>query len=161
MPYIKFKALLYSKCLRKGVKLIVVNPAFTSISAAYKYCKKYGRSVHECAALCIGRRGLKFKEKIPTILYSFIQSGERKKHHWSQWGFINREMKSFLKGNSLYNTRGYFGELTTISLSHPIRSGGDVNCSNGNFSQRSHNFRAEVKGATHNKVDNISSGYII
>jgi IS605 OrfB family transposase len=43
--------------LRLGFRIKKVNPAYTSVIGRFKYMKKYGLSVHESAALVIGRRG--------------------------------------------------------------------------------------------------------
>jgi len=47
--------------LRLGFHVKKVNPAYTSVIGRFKYRKKYGLSVHESAALVIGRRGLGFR----------------------------------------------------------------------------------------------------
>ncbi|GLH65160.1 IS200/IS605 family accessory protein TnpB-related protein [Parageobacillus sp. G301] len=44
--------------LRLGFHIKKVNLAYTSAIGRFKYMKKYGLSVHESAALVIGRRGL-------------------------------------------------------------------------------------------------------
>ncbi len=62
--YIRYTELIESKCLALGVKLIKVNPAYTSIIGAFKFYgyKKYTN--HELAALTIARRGLGFSERL-------------------------------------------------------------------------------------------------
>ena len=52
-----------SRAVREGVKVIEVDPAFTSILGNLKYAKQYSLNRHTAAALVIGRRGLGFLER--------------------------------------------------------------------------------------------------
>ena len=55
-----YRALLTAmerEALRKGVEIRQVKPAYTSIIGRLKYQPQYGISVHQAAALVIGRRG--------------------------------------------------------------------------------------------------------
>lgn len=54
-----------SKGFRQGVEIIKVSPAYTSMLGCIKYKKRYGLSTHIAAALCIGRRGMGYLEKLP------------------------------------------------------------------------------------------------
>lgn len=65
-----FEDLMISKCNRLGVKLIQVNPAYTSVIGIYKYSyrdnlstKHNAKSKDLSAALVIGRRGLGLRER--------------------------------------------------------------------------------------------------
>ena len=49
---------LKSRAFRYGTSVMEVNPAYTSIIGRVKFSNRYGLSVHESAALCIGRRYL-------------------------------------------------------------------------------------------------------
>ncbi|MFX1570699.1 MAG: IS200/IS605 family accessory protein TnpB-related protein [Promethearchaeota archaeon] len=59
--------LLERKCIKKGVSIRKVHPAYTSIIGKYKYSGSYNLSTHILASYVIARRGLGFKEDIPTI----------------------------------------------------------------------------------------------
>jgi len=52
---------LKTACIKQGVEVIEVNPAFTSVIGAINYAQKKGISVHMAAALAIARRGLRFQ----------------------------------------------------------------------------------------------------
>jgi len=54
--------------LRNGFEMKQINPAYTSVIGRFKHSKTYGLSVHEGAALAIGRRGLGYREKLPKEL---------------------------------------------------------------------------------------------
>lgn len=57
-----------SRCFKNGLILKKVNPAYTSLLGRVKYQKRFGLSVHESAAICIARKGLGLKEKLPKKL---------------------------------------------------------------------------------------------
>ena len=65
---------LVRRGLRNGFQIKQVNPAYTSIIGRFKYSKKFGLSVHEAAALVIGRRGLGYKEKLPKELIEKLKN---------------------------------------------------------------------------------------
>ncbi len=69
-PSRKFEELITSKCLRRGIELNTVNPAYTSVIGIYKYSNRdnlssshNSKSKDLSAALAIGRRGLGMREK--------------------------------------------------------------------------------------------------
>jgi IS605 OrfB family transposase len=59
--------LLVRKCLKKGVAIRKVHPAYTSLIGKYKYSRSRNLSTHVLASYVIARKGLGFKEEIPTI----------------------------------------------------------------------------------------------
>ena len=61
------------RALRNGFQIKKVNPAYTSVIGRFKYSKRYGLSIHEAAALVIGRRGLMYDEKLPREVLAFVQ----------------------------------------------------------------------------------------
>ncbi len=67
LSYAKYQQLLASKCHRRGVELIKVNPAYTSLAGQIKYAKPLGLSVHKAAAGVIARRSQGYVECIPRL----------------------------------------------------------------------------------------------
>ena len=59
--------LLERKCLKRGVAIRKVHPAYTSLIGKYKYSRLYNLSTHVLASYVIARKGLGFKEEIPAI----------------------------------------------------------------------------------------------
>jgi len=59
--------LLERKCLKRGVEIRKVHPAYTSLIGKYKYSRSHNLSTHTLASYVIARRGLGFKEEIPHI----------------------------------------------------------------------------------------------
>jgi len=65
--------LLERKCLKRGIAIRKVHPAYTSLIGKYKYSRSYNLSTHILASYVIARRGLGFKEEIPAI-YKWLLS---------------------------------------------------------------------------------------
>ncbi|GIK42143.1 MAG: transposase [Chloroflexota bacterium] len=64
--------------LRRGLQVVQVNPAHTSVIGKYKYALAYGMSGHEAAAFVIARRGQGWKERLPKeIVAKLPQLRER------------------------------------------------------------------------------------
>jgi IS605 OrfB family transposase len=92
-----------SKSFRSGVHVKEINPAYTSIIGRIKFAKRYRFSVHESAALCIGRRCLGASERLPRH-HSQVPDGKgghvtlslpvrnRDKHVWSSWRLAQKRL---------------------------------------------------------------------
>ena len=65
--------LLERKCLKRSVAIRKVHPVYTSLIGKYKYSRSYNLSTHVLASYVIARRGLGFKEEIPSI-YKWLLS---------------------------------------------------------------------------------------
>ncbi len=59
--------LLERKCLKRGVPIKKVHPAYISLIGRYNYSRLYNLSIHILASYVIARKGLGFKEELPTI----------------------------------------------------------------------------------------------
>lgn len=109
MQYNKFFMLLKSRCIKNGVSLIKVNPAYTSIIGKFKYKKKFGVTTHIAAAYTIARRGMNCKERIPSKIDYILQRGDsvwtnhtRYKHYWNKWNYVNKNYEKCLLKNNTY-----------------------------------------------------------
>ena len=98
---------LKSRSSKLGVLIQQVNPAYTSIIGRIKYAKRYGLSTHLAAALMIGRRYLRFSEKVPSSLSEIPDGKEghvtlsapvrnRGKHVWSIWSLLSKKLRTAL-----------------------------------------------------------------
>ena len=98
---------LKSRSSKKGVLVSQVNPAYTSIIGRVKFAKRYGLSIHLAAALTIGRRYLRFSEKVPSPLgeipdgkddFVTLSAPVRKRdeHEWSVWGRLSKKLRTAL-----------------------------------------------------------------
>ena len=64
LAYSKFDSIITSKCVKNGILLHKVNPAWTSWIAKHKYCPKMKLNIHSGASYVIARRGMFLKDKI-------------------------------------------------------------------------------------------------
>ncbi|WP_293132871.1 IS200/IS605 family accessory protein TnpB-related protein [Microcoleus sp. bin38.metabat.b11b12b14.051] len=90
--YNEFYKQLNAILANRGIELITVNPAFTSIIGLFKYLKMYGLASDESAALVIARRGMRLSEKLPDSITAYVEVNSDK-HVWSQWAELNRKTK--------------------------------------------------------------------
>lgn len=98
---------LKSRAAKKGVLIQQVNPAYTSLIGRVKFARRYGLSIHQAAALTIGRRYLRCSERVPLSL-SKIPDGKdghvtltlpernRDKHVWSLWRQVSKKLQTAL-----------------------------------------------------------------
>jgi IS605 OrfB family transposase len=93
-----FRTTLESRCRRYGVQLIKVNPAFTSVIGMIKFMARYGLNSGTAAGLAIGRRAMRFSERLPKCL---ARPEDPAKHTWSGWNRIAR----FIKQHSIRRSR--------------------------------------------------------
>ena len=92
-----------SSCFKKQIELIKVNPAFTSQLGNIKYSTLHGLTVHEAAAMMVGRRGMGFKEKLPkTVTRVTVKSLENT---------LCVERFEHVSSNFRYSIDGYFKTL--------------------------------------------------
>lgn len=96
--YTKATMLAESKSNKYSIGLAKVNPAFTSQIGKFKYMRRYGISVHEAAALVIGRRGLGYQDKLPKPMRHLIPDGKKNRHHWSHWSYLMTQLKTYASG---------------------------------------------------------------
>jgi IS605 OrfB family transposase len=103
--YSQFYQKLSSILSNRGIYLMTVNPAFTSVIGLVKYARQYGLASDEAAALAIARRGMRLTEKIPTTMQAYL-SVKDGKHIWSWWRQLNILLKS---RTDIKNRHSYYG----------------------------------------------------
>jgi IS605 OrfB family transposase len=90
--YSRFYELLQSILSNRGVEIITVNPAYSSLIGLVKYMKMYGLSSDCAAALVIARRGMRLNE-LPQSSITAYASVNEGKHVWSFWNQLNKIIK--------------------------------------------------------------------
>ncbi len=90
--YSEFYKQLSSILSNRGIELITVNPAYSSIIGGVKYLRMYGLASDEAAALVIARRAMKLSEKMPRFLTAYSEVNSEK-HVWSEWNQLNKKIK--------------------------------------------------------------------
>jgi IS605 OrfB family transposase len=116
--YSEFFKLLNYILSNRGIELITVNPAYSSIIGLVKYLRMYGLASDEAAALVIARRGMRLSEKIPGSLTALVEVNSTK-HVWSLWNQLNKKIKS----SDIVTTRhSYYAISNWDFLVNPERS---------------------------------------
>jgi IS605 OrfB family transposase len=103
----KLTETIFRRGMRLGFRIKKVNPAYTSVIGRFKYMKKYGLSVHESAALVIGRRGLGYRERLPKELMDTIKT-KVKRHLVAVLGSMEESYKQSKSGTK---QRQYLGMM--------------------------------------------------
>lgn len=109
--YSSFGEALARACVRRSVRLILVNPAYTSLIGRVKFAPRYGSSVHAAAALAIARRAMALSERLPAsggTIPVVLASGDRvtlprpariaRRHVWSSWSQLSRGLSAVHAG---------------------------------------------------------------
>lgn len=100
--YSRFYKLLESILSNRGIYLMKVNPAYTSLIGLVKYARQYGLASDEAAALAIARRGMRLTENITGSITAYL-SVKDGKHVWSLWNQLNKLVKkSSIKRHNFY-----------------------------------------------------------
>jgi IS605 OrfB family transposase len=90
---------------RRGVEVIEVNPAYTSVIGAVNHAQVKGISVHMGAAMAIARRGMGLSEKTPKRgglvptrngghVTFHLPARNDAKHVWSHWAKIRQALRA-------------------------------------------------------------------
>jgi IS605 OrfB family transposase len=107
---------IHSRAFRFGIHVQEVNPAYTSVIGRVKFAKRYGLSIHESAALCIGRRYLGVSER-PSRYHDKVPDGKgchvtlslpvrnRDKHVWHFWGKVKKRLQAVSAAQELARNR--------------------------------------------------------
>ena len=102
LAYRQAGAMIRVACVRAGVEVIEINPAYTSVIGAVNHAQSHGVSVHIGVASAIARRGLGFTERTPrgTAIIPVRNGGHltfalpvrnRARHGWSYWASVRRK----------------------------------------------------------------------
>lgn len=134
--YSLWDELLAARCERRGIELIHVNPAYSSLIGMTKFMPMYGLSSDTAAALVIARRAMRLSESLPDPFASLVV--RTRKHVWSAWYRLNRKLKGIPRH------RFYQSCLTDILSLYP--SGTMANASRDE--QTGPGDRVQTPGAT-------------
>lgn len=91
--YKKMLSSIKNNAERRGIEVFEINPVCTSITAKFKYMKKYKASIHAVAGLTIGRRALGYKEKIPKKIKKLPIDLTKFNTYNKKWIKINNSTK--------------------------------------------------------------------
>lgn len=97
--YGTFKHVLQVRCWSRGVQLIKVNPAYSSLIGLTKFMRIYGMSSDTAAGLVLARRAMRLSESVPGQFASLVV--RTRKHVWSSWYRLNKKLKG-VRRHSFY-----------------------------------------------------------
>ena len=138
--------LLERKCLKRGVAIKKVHPAYTSLIGKYKYSRLYNLSTHVLASYVIARKGLGFKEELPAnYKWLLARVGDAIKPRlkpsspYRDWA----KLHDFFKHSGMTSFKTSEVMRKTLQMKHVL---------NSVTSEQPHNLRAGL--STTGKVDN-------
>ena len=110
--YAKWQDLLERRCRNRGIELIGVNPAYSSLIGMTKFMRQYGLSSDTAAAMALARRAMFFSERVP-LRTAYPESVDRRddelfddgKHVWAHWSLLSKQLKSLaIRRHEFYKT---------------------------------------------------------
>ncbi len=105
--YNRIQTAIQSRAYRDGIHVYQVNPAYSSLLGRLKFSRHYGLTIHQAAALCIGRRFLGLSEKLASqthlvsdnrgshVTFS-VPVRNRKTHAWTHLSKVLRKLQAAL-----------------------------------------------------------------
>ncbi len=101
---------------RKGIEVIEVNPAYTSIIGAYKYSPQYLIDKDIAGAYVIGRRGIGYKEDIPKNYLKLLSNKEYLEYTIAKLEERKEELREYInKETNKYKQRPIKEEIKRIN----------------------------------------------
>ena len=73
-PYAELTEAVDRRARRGGVPVVPVDPSYTSAEGRWRFAGKQGWSVHEAAALCIGRKALGLRRRFPRRMRGRLET---------------------------------------------------------------------------------------
>jgi IS605 OrfB family transposase len=114
--YSRFYELLQSILNNRGIELITVNPAYTSVIGLVKYLRIYGLSSDTAAGIAIARRGMRLSERLPSAINAYLSVNDEK-HDWHWWNKLNTLLKkSGVRRYTYYSISNWESQVNQLLL---------------------------------------------
>ncbi|MEM6399593.1 MAG: IS200/IS605 family accessory protein TnpB-related protein [Cyanobacteria bacterium P01_D01_bin.116] len=111
--YSTFNEIIQTQARNKGIQVVKVNPAYSSLIGLTKFMKLYGMSSDTAAGLVLARRAMRLSESVPAyIALSTVMVEHR--HLWASWSRINKSLKS-VRRHEYYNQQALTAHLSDYS----------------------------------------------
>lgn len=111
--YSIFNEVLQSQARNRGIQVIKVNPAYSSLIGLTKFMSMYGMSSDTAAGLVLARRAMRLSESVPThVALPAVMVASR--HVWASWYRINKSLKS-VRRHEYYNKQALTAHLSDYS----------------------------------------------
>ena len=94
LVYDGLRCAIVSRAEKRGVQIIFINPALTSVIGCLKYQQIYGLNSAFSAAMVIARKALGLKERIPKFVTNLLSlPADREKAGGGDWWKVNKLLK--------------------------------------------------------------------
>ncbi|NEQ97665.1 MAG: IS200/IS605 family element transposase accessory protein TnpB [Cyanothece sp. SIO2G6] len=107
--YSTWQEALARVCRNRGIEVIQVNPAYSSLIGLTKFMRMFGLSSDTAAALVLARRAMKLSESVPAHVASLVP--KTRKHVWAAWYQLNRKLGG-IRRHRFYQP-GFTGQLSS------------------------------------------------
>ncbi|MDJ0798633.1 MAG: IS200/IS605 family accessory protein TnpB-related protein [Calothrix sp. MO_167.B12] len=118
--YSTFQDLAERQCRNRGIRLIKVNPAYSSLIGLTKFMAMYGMSSDTAAGLVLARRAMGLSERLPTQ-FALPSVKVARRHVWASWWRLNRKLKS-VRRHHFYNQQSLTANLSDYSSRNGSKS---------------------------------------
>lgn len=125
--YSCFAHMLERRCLKYGIELIRINPAYSSLQGLTKFMSMYGLNSGTAAALVLARRALRKSERLPRGLQNALKKPvDSFRHVWGAWSQVARLLntKGGRNRHLFYSQRGEANSLLEVNLA-TLRGSGE------------------------------------
>ncbi len=93
--YSTFAQMLLARCLKRGIELIKVEPAYSSVQGLTKFMAMYGMNSGSAAALVLARRALRKSERLPRALHVALKKPvDNFRHVWKAWSVVAKVLNT-------------------------------------------------------------------
>ena len=117
--YSKFNDLIIRQCNNRGIQLIKVNPAYSSLIGLTKFMALYGMSSDTAAGLVLARRAMGLSESVPAQFA--LPAVCTRRHVWASWYRLNKKLKS-VRRHEFYNQQSLTANLSNYSTGNGFKS---------------------------------------
>lgn len=118
--YSRFNDFIIRQCNNRGIQLIKVNPAYSSLIGLTKFMALYGMSSDTAAGLVLARRAMGLSESVPAQ-FALPAVMVRRRHVWASWYRINKKLKS-VRRHEFYNQQSLTANLSNYSSRNGSKS---------------------------------------
>jgi IS605 OrfB family transposase len=127
-----------SLAIRKGIEVVKVNPAFTSVIGMMKYCPQYFIDKDVAGAYVIGRKALGFQEEIPENYKKLLKNQTYIQYALWRLGKMEEDLKNKLnQEKNKYKANGIKRDLRRLKREKKFLERFLIEMSNRNKSSQS------------------------
>lgn len=119
--YGAFNDILQTQCRNRGIQVIKVNPAYTSLIGLTKFMPLYSMSSDTAAGLVIARRAMRLSESLPAHVALPAVMAAQRRHVWASWYRVNKSLKS-VRRHEYFNKQALTARLSNHSTRNAEQS---------------------------------------